>query len=475
MYKWSGMGGKFFFFKNYYVAMIRSVFDYGCVVYGSASKNMLGKLCKIQAQAMRQCCGAVKTTAISALQVLVGEMPLEIRRKQLMINYWANLQGHKDEHPTKVVLKNCWEQNVRCRTSFGWCSKIYAEELQVNNIKMSPTVEIQDYEPWVYITPHIDLHLLEVKRTEREVDFRYAFSEYIRAQYPRHIQVYTDGSKDSEHQTTGAAFLVKVASNQWISGVKRTSNYLAVYTVKLIGILLALQWVEEIKPDNVLICTDSVSVLKTLRSFKSSHQDIIFNILHIHSRIVQNGISISFMWIPAHIGIRGNEEVDTLAKQALQKDIIELQVPLSKSEMKVLIWSKLIEEWQVEWNNGTKGRFLFSILNKVNQNIKCISKSRKEEIIFSRILLGHSNLNSTLKIIGKHPNGLCEICKVEETVTHVFLDCRRYEQERRAMIEEIRKNVKQKINFEVLIKWASEINSKVFFDFIRKTGLVNRM
>ena len=106
---------------------------------------------------------------------------------------------------------------------------------------------------------------------------------------------------------------------------------------------------------------------------------------------------------------------------------------------------------------------------------KSIVKSRKEEIIFSRILLGHSNLNSTLKIIGKHPNGLCEICKVEETVTHVFLDCRRYEQERGTMIEEIRKNVKQEINFKVLIKWASEINSKVFFDFIRETGLVNRL
>ncbi len=96
---------------------------------------------------MRQCCGAVKTTPTPALQVLEGEMPLEIRRKQLTINYWANLQGHKDEHSTKIVLKNCWEQNEKCRTSFGWSSKIYAEEIQVNNIKMSPTVVIQEYEP----------------------------------------------------------------------------------------------------------------------------------------------------------------------------------------------------------------------------------------------------------------------------------------------------------------------------------------
>ncbi len=63
------------------------------------------------------------------------------------------------------------------------------------------------------------------------------------------------------------------------------------------------------------------------------------------------------------------------------------------------------KEWQVKWNNGEKGRLIYSLINKVNQNIKCIGKSRKEEVIFNRILLGHSNLNSTLKIIGKHPNG----------------------------------------------------------------------
>lgn len=53
------------------------------MVYGSASKTQLEKLNKIQAQDLRQCCGAVKSTSIQALEVLAGEMPLEMRRKQL--------------------------------------------------------------------------------------------------------------------------------------------------------------------------------------------------------------------------------------------------------------------------------------------------------------------------------------------------------------------------------------------------------
>ena len=50
--------------RTLYVGLIRSVLDYGCVAYGSAAKTHLGKLDVIQAQALRICSGAVKTSPI---------------------------------------------------------------------------------------------------------------------------------------------------------------------------------------------------------------------------------------------------------------------------------------------------------------------------------------------------------------------------------------------------------------------------
>ncbi len=88
--------------KSIYIALIRSVLDYGSIVYDSAAKTLLKKLDVIQAQALGLSCGAFKTP-VSALQVEVSEMPLQIRRKQLMMN-WVNLQGHsEDRHPTVKV------------------------------------------------------------------------------------------------------------------------------------------------------------------------------------------------------------------------------------------------------------------------------------------------------------------------------------------------------------------------------------
>ena len=56
-------------------------------------------------------------------------------------------------------------------------------------------------------------------------------------------------------------------------------------------------------------------------------------------------ILITFMWVPAHRGINGNEIVAALAKQALNhKEIMEIS--LSKSEAKGIIKRNIIKEWQ---------------------------------------------------------------------------------------------------------------------------------
>ena len=60
------------------------------------------------------------------------------------------------------------------------------------------------------------------------------------------------------------------------------------YIAELMAILLALQWVEEVKPDRVVICSDSCAVLMSLQSFSSrSRQDLLYDVLQTHGRIRQ--------------------------------------------------------------------------------------------------------------------------------------------------------------------------------------------
>lgn len=52
-----------------------------------------------------------------------------------------------------------------------------------------------------------------------------------------------------------------------------------------------------------------------------------------------------FLWIPAHVGIRGNEAEDSAAKSAT-KDQINLTTSITKSEIRTKVKNKLKGEWQ---------------------------------------------------------------------------------------------------------------------------------
>lgn len=52
--------------------------DYGCVIFVAAAKSVLSKLDRVQAKALRICCGAFRMTPIPALLIEMEEFPLRL-------------------------------------------------------------------------------------------------------------------------------------------------------------------------------------------------------------------------------------------------------------------------------------------------------------------------------------------------------------------------------------------------------------
>lgn len=202
-------GTSFSALKTIYVALIRSVLDYGSEAYGSASKSLLEKLDRVQSQALRQCCGVVKSTPIPALEVLTGEMPLEMRRKQLVANYWVNLRGQAEHHPMNRVKQECWERLRVRMESFGWVAGRYAEELGVSDMQMCPVVCIAEEGPLTYEVPEIDMYLTKSEKGgERD-----------------HVQILPMVSKDPHRHATATVYIPLRRLEQY----HRTSDYLSLY------------------------------------------------------------------------------------------------------------------------------------------------------------------------------------------------------------------------------------------------------
>ena len=69
-------------------AIVRSMFDYGCIVYGTASNTNLRQLNSIHNSGLRLALGAFCTNPVSSLYTEANEAPLEERRLKLSMHYY---------------------------------------------------------------------------------------------------------------------------------------------------------------------------------------------------------------------------------------------------------------------------------------------------------------------------------------------------------------------------------------------------
>jgi len=107
---------------------------------------------------MRICTGAFKRTPTAARQVEMGEMPLELRRTQVALIYWVNLQDHSEEHPAQETLLPCWEKERRETRSCGWTAAPKAKEMNIDKFNYSQTVSLPATAPWKTDTSMDDIY-----------------------------------------------------------------------------------------------------------------------------------------------------------------------------------------------------------------------------------------------------------------------------------------------------------------------------
>ena len=72
-----------------YHAIVRCKFDYGCIVYGTASNTNLRQLDSVHNSGLRLALGAFCTSPVSSLYTEANEAPLEERRLKLSMHYYV--------------------------------------------------------------------------------------------------------------------------------------------------------------------------------------------------------------------------------------------------------------------------------------------------------------------------------------------------------------------------------------------------
>ena len=400
-----------------YRSLIRSVIDYGSIAYNSASISTKNKLDVIQHKALRIACGAFCSTAASALQVETGELPLDLRRSQQELKYAIKIKA-TEGHPAKSITEFHWTTLSRKFNSSN--QPIYSKTIEyfsVCNHENIRSPALPERPPWHLKSCNVDTSLIDQgsKHDNPEL-LKYLALEKIE-NYKNTVQIYTDASKTLDNKTS-AAFCVPTLNIQ--HGARTTDN-ITIFAAELTAIKLALIWVMNTLDEDVSIFSDSYSSLQAISSGKSTcRPNLLLDIINLVTSYNKN---IRFVWLPSHIGIKGNELADKLANTATANSVIEVDVELELSEAYNLVDRYIIDKWQHTWDSEPTGSHYRKIEKTVSTKVKYLHTSRQKEVIITRLRLGKCQLNAYLHQIGKHPDGLCHSCNKPETVTHFLTEC----------------------------------------------------
>ncbi|KAL4136142.1 hypothetical protein QTP88_007706 [Uroleucon formosanum] len=145
-----------------------------------------------------------------------------------------------------------------------------------------------------------------------------------------------------------------------------------------------------------------------------------------HNIASQKGIEISFLWIPGHCGIDGNELADQEASKAASSTDTQILNLSTLTDLKKLTQKVQYQKWQNHWTKqNTK-------LNTIKNNIQAWKNpglNRKDETILNRLRIGHTFVTHNHLMARKDPP-TCESCGVEFTVKHILIDCFKYSDSR---------------------------------------------
>ncbi|XP_076346441.1 uncharacterized protein LOC143244878 [Tachypleus tridentatus] len=398
------------------------------MVYGSARPSALKMLDPIHHQGLRLSTGAFRISPVQSLYVESHEPSMHLRRLQLFLQYTSKLCS-LTKHPTwGCVFLPRWAvlfQNRRCVIApFGLRIRAQLDELGLSLDNIADSTG-QPIPPWLITAPKCDLSFSHLKKADTSGwKYRLLFNEHLSNTHSFPID--TDGSKSGN--SVGSAM---VCCGSVVA--RRIPCTASVFTAELYAISLALDHIAAEQYSNCTIYTDSLSSILALESLHVGSHSVLADIQNRLAHFSLTATSIQFFWIPGHVGIRGNELANNAAKSICSGTITPVPIPYMVNGLVFKAW--LRASWQSTWSEQRDNK-LFQIKPYIGLWSSSFCKVRKEEIVLSRLRIGHSFLTHCFLLSGTDAP-MCSLCDTQITISHVLLSCHRYNSQRRQYFKHI--------------------------------------
>lgn len=406
-----------------YKTTIRSVIEYQAHLMNNITPQQNKQLEKLQNRCLRIITGAVKSTPAASLQADTNIPSIQHRIVFLYIK-----QAIRSQALDCKVINDIYEPRVVTSSTLpnvvGYNEYYKYNELLQRNREMIHKIPKPIYF-WKYKQIAVDYLIDESKSGLLDYEIKVIFNEYLE-KHDGSKFIYTDGSKQDSR--CGMAFYTQLGEHHVYSNSRLADNT-SIYNAELIAIETAVTFVIKSKINNVIICTDSKSATQAINRYVKVNNT---HINYIHSLYSESNQDIKILWIPGHVGIEGNEVADTLAKQTLKQTPNSNYVYYTREDQISLLKNQFKEYLTQQWRKNTEN----SLLN-IKHNFEFWStsncKSRYLEVSLSRLRTAHT-YGRYLEIINKESN-ICRYCNVHNSIDHLLIVCKKYEEQRRDIIK----------------------------------------
>ena len=400
-----------------YKSLILSKLNYGCEIYSSATEARLRILDSVHHAGVRLATGAFRSSPIPSLLVDAGVLPLDIHRQSLLLRCWYRLRRLPASPSCVAVVRDSGSHLFLSRPSFpkpfGFRVMSSLESLSVPSLPVCP-VRFPRVGYWQLPCVSVCAPVIANKYALPPSRSLALFLEHLDT-HSGSIPVYTDGSKSGAGVGCGVVFPSFCRG----SSLPKAAS---VFTAELSAIVLALEVIFTLPVSSFTIFSDSRSALSALQSFNSaSLHPLIISILEWLYLLQGKGYRVSFCWVPAHVGVAGNERADVLAGDAATRLAPACPVPFRDAFS--LIRLAVLACWQGRWEVLGPHTKVGEITGTVVRPWTYAHvQGRRAETALARLRTGHTRLtHSYLMSGGVQP--YCDDCLVPLTVRHLLVEC----------------------------------------------------
>lgn len=424
---------------SFYKAFTRSVIDYGSFIYFPTHKNKILKLERIQYSAIRMALGLRISTPTNILLAESRLISLQNRAKILCNNFllklftktstitYETLNKHipmviLDPSKKKNLLRECIKKVVGLRHELHTDSLPGPYNYSYDSLTASLTVDI------------------ETGQLLKKSDYPNLLFQSIFAEQEA-IRIFTDGSKSENGLSVGTSC---ISMDLEIIKTNSINPKASIFTAECLAISDAMDIALQHRQCVINVFSDSLSALIALGT-PSNNDSLNCHLLEIREKYTKfhtnNNSSgkVTFFWIPAHVGITGNEFADAEAKRATERppDISKIPFTDLKPFYKSLIHRDQISELKEQ--GLIKGRIYFQRLYdpSVKPWYAGLNLRREIVVLATRCRSNHIGLNESLHRINIIDSPACPCGNESQDINHILWQCSMYDSQRIKLVQEL--------------------------------------